>query len=313
MSARPSQGGGMAGEPAPDWRTWTGQHIPATERQRGGAAAWPRGHRGLIGDPLGPILHLHDGASEVFYFLAGRCRLEIGNAEAFFGPGDFVLIPPEVPHNLWNAADEDLLVFWIVAPNVVNNKWRTTDFPPEGNDKRAPRGRVDPGVDLPSDKNILSRLLTLGQSPYRARTAESQETIIYVTQGEANVTVGRLTGKLRRGQPPPAVSRLPRTAAAGPKVSDDLLYRVVDAIDAVAAETGKSVPQVALNWLLQKPTIASVIVGARNEDQLRQNLGATGWSLTAAQVAALDSASAVPVAYPYWHQRQAAPDRNPLP
>jgi aryl-alcohol dehydrogenase-like predicted oxidoreductase len=124
---------------------------------------------------------------------------------------------------------------------------------------------------------------------------------------------GRLTGKLRRGQPPPAVSRLPRTAAAGPKVSDDLLYRVVDAIDAVAAETGRTVPQIALNWLLQKPTIASVIVGARNEEQLQQNLGAIGWSLTADQVAALDNASAVPVAYPYWHQRQAAPDRNPLP
>jgi aryl-alcohol dehydrogenase-like predicted oxidoreductase len=124
---------------------------------------------------------------------------------------------------------------------------------------------------------------------------------------------GRLTGKLRRGQPPPAVSRLPRTAAAGPKVSDDLLYRVVEAIDAVAAETGKTVPQIALNWLLQKPTIASVIVGARDEEQLHQNLGAVGWSLTAEQAAALDDASAVPVAYPYWHQRQAAPDRNPLP
>ena len=78
-----------------------------------------------------------------------------------------------------------------------------------------------------------------------------------------------------------------RTAAAGPKVSDDLLYRVVDAIDAVAAETGKTVPQIALNWLLQKPTIASVIVGARDEEQLRQNLGAVGWSLTAEQVAAM--------------------------
>jgi len=124
---------------------------------------------------------------------------------------------------------------------------------------------------------------------------------------------GRLTGKIRRGQPPPAVSRLPRTEAAGPKVSDDLLYRVVDAIDAVAAETGKTVPQIALKWLLQKPTIASVIVGARNEEQLRQNLGAVGWSLTAEQVGALDNASVVPVAYPYWHQRQASPDRNPLP
>lgn len=124
---------------------------------------------------------------------------------------------------------------------------------------------------------------------------------------------GRLTGKLRRGQPPPAVSRLPRTVAAGPQVSDDLLYRVVDAIDAVAAETGKTVAQIALNWLLQKPTVASVIVGARNEEQLRQNLGAVGWSLTPQQIAALDKASAVAVAYPYWHQRQAAPDRILLP
>ncbi len=124
---------------------------------------------------------------------------------------------------------------------------------------------------------------------------------------------GRLTGKLRRGQPPPAVSRLPRTAAMGPQVADDLLYRVVDALDAVASETGRAVPQVALNWLTRRPTIASVIIGARNEEQLRQNLAAVGWSLSEDQIKRLDAASAVPVAYPYWHQRQAAPDRNPLP
>ena len=122
---------------------------------------------------------------------------------------------------------------------------------------------------------------------------------------------GRLTGKLRRNQPPPAVSRLPRTARIGPQVPDDLLYRVVDALDGVAKETGKTVPQIALNWLTRKPTIASVIVGARNEEQLRQNLDAIGWSLTAEQLAALDAASAVPVAYPYWHQRQTSGDRNP--
>ena len=120
---------------------------------------------------------------------------------------------------------------------------------------------------------------------------------------------GRLTGKLRRNQPAPAVSRLPRTAASGPQVSDDLLYKVVDAIDGIAKETGKTVSQIALNWLMQKPTISSVIVGARNEEQLKQNLGAFGWALTKDQIAALDKASAVPVAYPYWHQRQAAPDR----
>jgi len=123
---------------------------------------------------------------------------------------------------------------------------------------------------------------------------------------------GRLTGKLRRGQPLPEVSRLPMTAAFGPPVDDEHLFKVVDALDEVAKETGKSVPQIALNWLLQRPTVSTVIVGARNEEQLRANLGAVGWNLTAQQVAALDAASAVTLAYPYWHQRQFQ-ERNPLP
>jgi aryl-alcohol dehydrogenase-like predicted oxidoreductase len=123
---------------------------------------------------------------------------------------------------------------------------------------------------------------------------------------------GRLTGKLRRGQPLPEVSRLPVTAAFGPPVDDEHLFKVVDALDEVAKETGKSVPQIALNWLLQRPTVSTVIVGARNEEQLRANLGAVGWNLTAEQVAALDAASAVTPAYPYWHQRQFK-ERNPSP
>jgi aryl-alcohol dehydrogenase-like predicted oxidoreductase len=123
---------------------------------------------------------------------------------------------------------------------------------------------------------------------------------------------GRLTGKLRRNQPPPAVSRLPKTAAFGPQVENEHLYKVVDALDDIAKETGRSVPQIALNWLTRRPTVSSVIIGARNEEQLRQNLGAIGWSLTPEQNAKLDAASAMPWPYPYWHQRQVA-DRNPLP
>jgi aryl-alcohol dehydrogenase-like predicted oxidoreductase len=123
---------------------------------------------------------------------------------------------------------------------------------------------------------------------------------------------GRLTGKLRRGQPVPEVSRLHTTAALGPQVTDEHLFAVVDALDKVAAETGKTVPQVALNWLLQRPTVSSVIVGARNEEQLRQNLGAVGWNLSAEQVAALDKASEQAPVYPYWHQRQFS-ERNPPP
>ncbi|MBU9174258.1 aldo/keto reductase [Burkholderia gladioli] len=123
---------------------------------------------------------------------------------------------------------------------------------------------------------------------------------------------GRLTGKIRRGQPLPELSRLHKTADYGPPVPDEYLYRVVDALDEIAAETGKTIPQIALNWLLQRPTVATVLIGARNEEQLRQNLGAVGWSLTPEQVARLDEASRVRPVYPYWHQ-EGFSERNPSP
>ncbi|HTV85429.1 MAG TPA: aldo/keto reductase [Dyella sp.] len=123
---------------------------------------------------------------------------------------------------------------------------------------------------------------------------------------------GRLTGKIRRGQPLPATSRLHKTGDMGPQVGDEYLYRVIDALDEVAEETGKSVPQIALNWLLQRPTVSTVVIGARNEQQLQQNLGAIGWNLTKEQIAKLDAASEVTPVYPYWHQRGFA-ERNPPP
>jgi len=110
---------------------------------------------------------------------------------------------------------------------------------------------------------------------------------------------GRLTGKVRRGQALPKESRLHQTADAAPPVDEERLYRVVHALDEVAGETGKTVPQIAINWLLRRPTVASVIMGARNEQQLKQNLGAVGWSLTAEQMGKLDQASAVVAPYPY--------------
>lgn len=124
---------------------------------------------------------------------------------------------------------------------------------------------------------------------------------------------GRLTGKIRRGQPVPATSRLQAKISVdlGPPVEDEYLYRVVDALDAVAAETGKSVPQVALAWVLSRPSVSTVIIGARNEEQLRQNLGAVGWTLSKDQIARLDAASATPKAYPYFHQQRF--ERNPPP
>lgn len=123
---------------------------------------------------------------------------------------------------------------------------------------------------------------------------------------------GRLTGKIRRGQPMPENTRLKNIPGTGPDVSDEYLFDVVDALEEVGKEVGKSIPQVALNWLLQRPTVCNVIVGARNEEQLRQNIEAVGWALTKEQVAKLDSASEQRPIYPYWHQRE-RPNLVPLP
>ena len=126
--------------------------------------------------------------------------------------------------------------------------------------------------------------------------------------------MGRLGGKVRRNQPLPAVSRLndPGTVKIAPPAEDEFVYRVVDALDAVAKETGRSVAQIAINWVLQRPTVSTVIIGARDEKQLRENLGAADWKLTPEQIARLDAASARTRIYPYWHQAQ-FPERNPFP
>ncbi|MGH7969880.1 MAG: aldo/keto reductase [Limisphaerales bacterium] len=124
----------------------------------------------------------------------------------------------------------------------------------------------------------------------------------------------RLTGKIRRSQSLPQVSRLRSklNQDIGPKVQDEYLYAVIDVIDEIAKETGKTVPQIALNWLLQRPTVSTLVIGARNEKQLRDNLGAVGWNLTAEQMKRLNTVSAAPPIYPYFHQK-GFPERNPFP
>ncbi|WP_454915203.1 aldo/keto reductase [Xanthobacter sediminis] len=123
---------------------------------------------------------------------------------------------------------------------------------------------------------------------------------------------GRLTGRIRRGAPLPAGRIASGGAEGGPPVDDEYLFGVVDALDLVARDTGRTVTQVALNWLLQRPTVTNIVIGARNEEQLKQNLGAVGWSLTPQQIALLDAASYQTPIYPYWHQR-GFDERNPKP
>ena len=114
---------------------------------------------------------------------------------------------------------------------------------------------------------------------------------------------GKLTGAIRRGQPAKPGTRAHDIAGTGPSYDDDRLFRIIDALDVVASELGKSIPQVALNWLLQRPTVATLLIGARHEQQLIENIGAVGWNLTPAQIATLDAASDVSPAYPVWHRR----------
>ncbi len=120
------------------------------------------------------------------------------------------------------------------------------------------------------------------------------------------LAAGRLGGKYRRNQPQPEDSRVAKGGSPVPEavVQAEVFYNTIDALDEVAAETGKTIAQVALNWLLQRPTVSSIVIGARNEEQLKLNLGAVGWNLSVDQLKKLDAASEVPVIYPYWHQRQ---------
>jgi len=123
---------------------------------------------------------------------------------------------------------------------------------------------------------------------------------------------GRLSGKYRRNQPLPENNRVQQGGGHGPALDEERLYTIMDALDEVSAETGKSVAQISLNWLLQRPTVSNIVIGARNEEQLKQNLEAVGWNLTTEQVKKLDDASKLEPIYPYWHQRQSE-ELNPLP
>lgn len=128
------------------------------------------------------------------------------------------------------------------------------------------------------------------------------------------LAAGRLGGKYGRNKPVPQDGRVAQGGSPVPEavINEEVFYKITDTLDEVAAETSKSVAQVAINWLLQRPTVSSIIIGARNEEQLKQNLDAVGWNLTTEQVKKLDAASEIPTIYPYWHQRQNL-KLNPIP
>jgi aryl-alcohol dehydrogenase-like predicted oxidoreductase len=168
-----------------------------------------------------------------------------------------------------------------------------------------------------SDKQGLSRYVA-HQIYYSlvGREAEHELLPLGLDQGVSSIiwsplAGGALSGKIRRNTPPPQNSRLGQISFV--PYDNETLFNVVDVLDVIAKERGKTIPQVALNWLLRKSTVANIVVGARNEEQLRQNLGAVGWNLSTEEVARLDRAGEQKAPYPYWHQRGFPQLTNSLP
>ena len=121
---------------------------------------------------------------------------------------------------------------------------------------------------------------------------------------------GLLSGKFRRDAPRPSVSRLNELDVPG-TVDFDRLYRIVDTVTDVARARAVTPAQVALNWVMNKPGVDTVIVGARDEAQLRDNLAAAAFRLSAEEMTLLDEVSALPEPYPMWHQHKFGIERNP--
>jgi aryl-alcohol dehydrogenase-like predicted oxidoreductase len=120
---------------------------------------------------------------------------------------------------------------------------------------------------------------------------------------------GLLSGKFRRDARP-AETRLNQLEAPG-TVDLERVFRIVDVLASIGQARGVSAAQVALNWVVSRPGVCSVILGARNDAQLRDNLAAVSWRLSADEIARLDAVSALPEPYPYWHQHKFGLERNP--
>lgn len=176
------------------WREWVAEGYFKTEDMRTGGHVWPAGGAGLYGDPLGPVMHAHDDASELFIFLEGRCRVDVGHLAYEVGAGEVVFIPPGVPHNLINAGDGDMWVFFAVGPNVVGNKWRTDGFAMDGWEGRVELARTDGDGDLPGDARLFARIRTLRGAV--ERTDPLRDRVYLVLSGAVRARVGQLEGEL---------------------------------------------------------------------------------------------------------------------
>jgi len=189
-----------AGEELGSWREWVRQGLLFTEAVRGGPLVWPIGAPNLFGDPLGPIRHAHDDAEEYYFFLSGRCLVEIGGEERVVGPGDLVHILADAPHNLLGeVGGDDVWSFILVAPNLAHNKWRLSDFLPGSEDLRMTVTRPLEGDAGAGDNAFGAEAVHVGAGAPFAASASDGELVGIVTAGRAHVRSGLMAGNLNPG------------------------------------------------------------------------------------------------------------------
>ena len=189
-----------AGDALGSWREWVRQGLLFTEAVRGGPLVWPVGAANLFGDPLGPIRHAHDDAEEYYFFLSGRCRVEIGGEERVVGSGDLVHIPANAPHNLLGeVGGSDVWSFILVAPNLAHNKWRLSDFLPGSEELRMTVTRPLEGDAGARDNALGAEALHVDAGTPFAGTASDGELVGIVTAGRAHVRSGLMAGNLGPG------------------------------------------------------------------------------------------------------------------
>lgn len=185
----------------PNWQEWMQQPLIWTERMRSRALVWTPDAHWFINDPLGPLPHSHDDASEIIYIAAGHMDIQVGETKQRVGPGELLFMPPDRYHNYWLVGDETVCLYVLVVPNHKHARWRYKDFKPGAFEGHAPMKSAfaeDSTESMPSDERISTnvRVLEAGAST-EWMSEQIREKMIYILEGEMHIEIAHVNGDLK--------------------------------------------------------------------------------------------------------------------
>lgn len=181
-----------------DYTEWMKQPLIWTERIRSRALVWTPEAHWFINDPLGPLPHAHDDATEIIFIAAGQMDIQVGESRQRVGPGDLLFMPPDRYHNYWLVGDETACMYVLVVPNHKQARWRYKDFKSGAFEGHAPMANAFKGEPMPSDERIRPNVCELAPGEATQVSVESvREKMIYVLEGTAAIEIERLRGELK--------------------------------------------------------------------------------------------------------------------